>query len=111
MLERLGGNWHPLDIYRRLRDNKCTLLLMPDKGFAILERDCEPLSGEPYLNIWLMWFKPQEMKPHRDAIIAQLDAIKEATHCSWIQFTSPREWSDMIEPEFKPYATIWRRHG
>lgn len=107
--ERRGTSipWNATDVYRRLRRQQAFLLLAGD-GFAVIERDAEPMSQDPFLRVWLMWM-PNAAKPLRAQLIAELDAMKKGARCEWIQFESPFAGWEAIEPDFTRHMTIWRR--
>jgi len=109
ILQLCPDTWIPRDIKRHLYQGRCFLYFC-DEGFFIVEKCCETFSGEPFLNVWVMYFQPGEGVKVKREIIAQLDVLRAQTHSEWIQFTSPRhKWAGMIEGDFKEYGRIWRR--
>jgi len=108
ILARTRETWTSQDVYRHLRFGKAQLF-MHDKGFVTLEKCQEPISGEPYLNLWHIFFLPGEAKKLRPELIAWVDEMRMATRCEWIQGSSPREAWDVLEPDFEKVRTVWRR--
>lgn len=100
--------WTARDVRRHLRRGKAQLFLRDD-GFIVLERAVEPISGEPYLNVWLMWFAPGCAMPQlRDQIKAWLDDMKILARAEWWQFSSPREgWGAMLETCCERICSTW----
>lgn len=80
-------HWTPRDIRRYLRAGRATAFVRPD-GFVILERSEEPVSGEPFLNAWLMWMEAGTLP--RDEVAAWLDDMARSRHLEWWQLSSPR---------------------
>lgn len=101
-------DWTPADVRRHLRFGRAALYVRDD-GFVILERCLEPISGEPYLNVWIAWFEPGKAKAIRKEFIDWLDGAKQHSKCEWIQFASPRDGWAGLEPDFERAQTIWRR--
>lgn len=111
ILARGKETWNPTDIRRHLRQGKASLFLVADKGFVVCERCTDPISAEPYLNVWLMYFKPGEgVKLYRE-MIGELDKMKKDGRMEWIQFSGREDWRGMIEGDFQFHATTWRRYG
>ena len=99
--------WTARDIRRHLRLGHAGLFVRED-GFIVVERRNEPISGEPYLNVWLMWFEPGKM--NRDAIAAWLDEMVRQTRSEWWQFTSPRNgWGQALEGCCERIGATWGR--
>lgn len=85
-------------------------LFVHEQGFLILERCQEQWTGEPYLNAWLMWFKPGEAMKLRDDLVDWLDNAVKFHRCVWWQFGSPREeWAEVIKPYCEKVMVTWRR--
>jgi len=108
ILAKCGGeHWTPRDIRRHLREGRAGLFVRND-GFIVLERCMEPVSGEPFLNVWLMWFEALALP--KDEIAAWLDGMAKSLNCEWWQFTSPRQgWGHYLEGICQPAYTTWRR--
>lgn len=101
--------WTVEQIRGHLLHGKATLFVR-DEGFIVLERCLEPWTGEPYLNAWLMWFKPGEAMKQRDELVEWLDNAVRFYKCAWWQFGSPREeWGATIAPYCEKALTVWRR--
>lgn len=111
ILARGTETWNPTDIRRHLRQGKASLFLVADKGWLICERCTDPISSEPYLNVFLMYFKPGEgVKLYRE-MLGELDKMKKDGRMEWIQFSGREDWRGMIEGDFQFHATTWRRYG
>lgn len=110
ILEKCGSQtFTPRDIKRHLYKGRATLFVR-DEGFCVLEKCEEPLSTEPYLNVWLMWFKPGEAEKLETELIAWLDGMRDHHRCMWWEFSSPREaWGRAMDKVAKRHATTWRR--
>lgn len=110
ILERCGTHtFTTRDIFRHLSLGHAQLFVR-DEGFCVLETCKEPLSGEPYLNVWLMWFKPGEAKKLKDELVAWLDKVRDHYRCFWWQFSSPRdEWRGEMDDVCERYVQVWRR--
>lgn len=101
--------WTSRDIRRALRAGRAQLFVR-EEGFVVLERCQEPISGEPYLNVWLMWFAPGTLPMLRKEVADWLDETREQAKCEWWQFTSPREgWGKFLEDICEPIASTWGR--
>lgn len=111
ILEKCGTEtFTPRDIFRHLTLGHAALFVR-DEGFVVLETCTEVLSGEPYLNVWLMWFKPGEAEKLEEQLIAWLDQVRDHFNCFWWQFSSPREgWGRAMDKHCKKHVTTWRRH-
>ena len=106
-VERFAPPWTPDDVLQRLIDGKAALFVRAD-AFLVLEFDSEPISERRYLNVWIMWAEPQKAYPMRAQIVAWLRAMRLATGCEWVQFSSPRDGWFGIDAGFLPVMTIWR---
>lgn len=111
ILEKCGTHtFTPRDIKRHLYAGRATLF-MRDEGFCVLEKCNEPLSGEPYLNVWLMWFKPGEAKRIKPELVTWLDQVRDHFRCMWWEFSSPRdEWRGEMDDVCKRHVQTWRRY-
>lgn len=90
-------------------EGAATLFLRPE-GFVIVERCKEAITLEPYVNVWLMYFKPGEAMRLKDELVKWLDALKKFHRCAWWQFSSPREeWGATIAPFCDKTMVTWRR--
>lgn len=99
--------WTARDIRRQLRLAKAALFVR-ENGFLVIERSLEPISGEPYLNVWLMYLEPGSM--NRDAIAEWLDGMVRLHKCEWWQFTSPRDgWGAVLEGCCERIGSTWGR--
>lgn len=106
---RCNASWTVEQIRAHLLQGRASLYLS-DVGFVILEKCSEPMTFEPYLNVWLMFFKPKEGMKRRDEIVKWLDGAQRYARCAWWQFGSPRdEWASTIAPYCEKVMTIWRR--
>ena len=107
--KRCDAPWVPQQVRAHLLEGRASVFICP-VGFVILERCKEPMTSDPYLNVWLMWFQPGEGMKRRDEIVAFLDAMKKHAKCLWWQFGSPREeWAEVIKPFCEKTLIIWRR--
>ena len=111
ILERCGTHtFTTRDIKRHLFQGRASLFVR-DEGFVILEKCQEALSGEPYLNVWLMWFKSGEAKKIKPELVSWLDAVRDHYRCMWWEFGSPREeWGAVIDDVATRHITTWRRY-
>lgn len=104
-----ADEWTPRDIRRYLRYGNAHLYVR-DEGFVVLERLLAGISGEPYLNVWLMWFKPGEAKKLKTELIAWLDNARDHAKCEWWQFSSPRdEWANEMDDVCERTVQTWRK--
>ena len=110
ILERCNTQtFTPRDIYRHLNQGRA-FLFVREEGFVVLEKCQEPLSTEPYLNVWLMWFRPGEAEKLETELIAWLDQMRDTHRCLWWEFSSPREaWGRALDKVAKRHVTTWRR--
>jgi hypothetical protein len=100
--------WQPQDVRRHLRENKAFLFIR-DEGFVVLERCVHP-NSEPYINVWLMFFKPNAGMPLRDWLVEWLDKVTADAKCERWYFSSPREeWAATIAPFCEKHMVTWRR--
>lgn len=111
ILEKCGTHtFTSRDIKRHLFLGRATLFVR-DEGFCVLEKCNEPLSGEPYLNVWLMWFKPGEAEKLEDELFAWISAMRDQHRCLWWEFSSPREgWGRVMDKKAKRHVTTWRSY-
>jgi hypothetical protein len=101
-------HWTPRDIRRYLREGRAALFVRAD-GFVVLERSREPITSEPYVNVWLMWFEPEHLK--REEVAAWLDELTKAQACEWWQLSSPRMgWGRYLHGICTHAYTTWRRY-
>lgn len=106
---RCEAPWVPAQVRTHLIEGRATAFLS-SFGFLILERCKEPLTADPYLNVWLMWSRPREAFRRREEIVLFLDGMKKRAKCLYWQFGSPREeWAEVIKPYCDKVLTIWRR--
>lgn len=108
LIRRRKPTWTELDVKRRLVAGVVGLYLADD-GFAIIERCNEAVSMEPYLNVWVLWFRPGKGMPHRERIKAWLNDRQCEFRCLWQQFDSPINGWFGVDSGFTPHTTIWRR--
>jgi hypothetical protein len=108
ILERCRGEaWTPRDIRRHIRQGRAGLFVRKD-GFVVLERCEQPITHEPYLNVWLMWFEALALPKHE--VAAWLDEMAKSLSCEWWQFSSPRMgWGQYLEGICEPAYQTWRR--
>lgn len=100
--------WSPSDVKRQILLGHAWLFVR-DEGFVVLERQIEP-NGEPYLNVWIMWFKPMAAWKIKDELVAWLDEVAASAKWGPWRFSSPREeWAEVIAPYCERYMTTWRR--
>lgn len=98
------------DVYRHLRKRHCELYRVDDAGFFVIEVCTESISGEPFLNVWLMWFQPGKGLPYKHAVIEALDRLCEHYRCEWIDFGTTREaWGELLKGEFEEHMITLRR--
>lgn len=81
--------WTPRDVRRHLREERAGLYVN-DHGFVVAQRCQEHISGEPYMNVWLMWFEPGHAARLRADLMEWLDATCRDWRCEWWEFSSTR---------------------
>lgn len=102
-----GVRFIPEDVYHRIQMKAALLYRIDDAGFFVVERCLEACSDEPYLNVWLMWFKPGQGLPHKQELIDYLREIAKHEGCLWIRFGTTREaWVHLLDGDFKKHLTI-----
>ena len=105
-----GVSFIPEDVYLHIKTDKAHLYRVGDEGFFVVERCVDVFSDEPYMNVWLMWFKPGYGKEVGPEVLAHLDQLKHALGCHYITFSTMREgWTRILAPFFKPRMTTLRR--
>lgn len=106
---RCKAPWHESQIKAHLLQGRASLFIRQE-GFVVLERCVEPITFEPYLNVWFMYFAPGKAYPMREELVKWLDGMKKQAKCCWWQFASPREeWAEVIKPYCEKVMTTWRR--
>lgn len=101
--------WRAADVLRALLDGRCALYLNDD-GFVVVTRKLEEITGRPYLNLWLMWFRPGTGKAVMADVIAWLDQVCKDTACDWWEGSSTREgWGRALRDYCEPAYITWRR--
>lgn len=89
VLRKTGEKWSPSQVIRALYD-KAAFLYVSEDGFVILQEHREEWTGEPYVFVWVMWFRRQAAKRIRGALIDWLDdATRKLGYRKW-KFISPR---------------------
>jgi hypothetical protein len=91
--------------------NGAASLFVDEDGFVVLQRLKAAWTSDPYLNVWVMWLKPDTGRPRIEELFAWLDGIKEQTKCDWWEWSSPREgwrWLERLGLTEK-VRTVWRR--
>lgn len=105
-----GVRFIPEDVYSRIKTGHAFLYRVDDVGFFVVEKCLEHCSDEPFMNVWLMWFKPGFGLPHKDELIDYLDRMAKAAGCLWIRFGTTREaWVKLLDGHFKKHLTILQR--
>lgn len=105
-----GVRFIPEDVYARIKTRQAFLYRIDDSGFFVAEKCLEHCSDEPFLNVWLMWFKPGQGLPHKQELIDYLDRMAEVSGCLWIRFGTTREaWVHLLDGYFKKHLTILQR--
>ncbi len=105
---KCNATWTAEHIRGRLLEARATLFVH-EHGFIVMERCYDTFTGEPYLNAWLMWFKPGEAMKIREQLVAWLNEMKRFHKCAWWQFASPREeWGATIAPYCDKSMITWR---
>lgn len=101
--------WNPADVRRALRREEA-FLFVRDEGFVITQRCLCPISAEPYLNVWAIWFAPGCASAIREELVEWLDYTCRATRCEWWEGTSTREgWGRALEGVCDVAMVTWRR--
>lgn len=100
----------PRDIYRHLRNDRARLFRVDDVGFFVVEQCRETLSGDAFLNVWLMWFQPGKGRAHKREVLDYLDALCAFHRCEWVDFGTTREaWGEVLKGEFEEHMITLRR--
>ena len=102
--------WTPRDIRRILRAEQAALYVRPDEGFVVIQRLTDYVTGEPYMNVWHLWFRPGIAARHREGLLAWLDESCRALRCEWWEFTSTREeWDNALRGTCGSPRLTWVR--
>lgn len=111
LLDKHPDVWTPRDVFRRLNDPQSAIaLFVCEDGFFTVERCFERNSGELYMHIWHMWFRPGTAEPRMDALIEQLDALQQSMGAEYTTFASPFiGWGKALEGRFTLKAYVWGR--
>lgn len=105
-----GVTFIPEDVYLNLKTGKAALYRVGDDGFFVAEKCIETLSGDPFLNIWLMWFRPGHGLPHKQRLLDFIDGLERSLGCLWTDFGSTREaWIHLLDGDFKKHMVTLRR--
>jgi hypothetical protein len=109
VLDRTQDPWTPTDVYRCLRGNRASLFLSDD-GFLILSRREEEWSLEPYLLVWVGWFKKGTALPMDAELFAWLDSQARSIGCKRLRIISPRlGWGKRLRGYFTLKYQTWER--
>lgn len=110
IIRRCGRTNWTIDAVRQHLETGLVGLFVCADGFVVLEKKNEDVSGRPYLNVWLAWFKPGKARAMRAQFIEWLDKIALSIGCEWWEFASPRKGWAGIEPDCRLHMQIWRRY-
>lgn len=106
-----GLTFTPYDIYHHLKSNRCHLYRMDDAGFFVVEKCVETISGDAFMNVWLMWFAPGEGVPHKAELLEALDNLQRFYGCKWTDFgTTRKAWGELLKGEFVEHMVTYRRN-
>jgi hypothetical protein len=102
--------FRPEDVYARIYTKQAFLYRVGNEGFFVVEKCLEHCTDEPFMNVWLMWFKPGHGLPHKNELLDYLDRMAESAGCLWIRFGTTREaWVKLLDGHFKKHLTILQR--
>jgi hypothetical protein len=102
--------FRPEDVYARIYTKQAFLYRVGNEGFFVVEKCLEHCTDEPFMNVWLMWFKPGAGKAVGPEVLDYLDRMAESAGCKWINFgTARRGWAKALGGRFKEHLVILRR--
>lgn len=102
--------WTATHVEQHLRMGWARLFVCDD-GFVVTQRLEAPWTAKPYLNVWVMWFRPDTAQEKLRELVAFLDDIQRLEKCDWWEWSSPREgwrWMERLGLCQK-IRTVWRR--
>jgi hypothetical protein len=102
--------WTPVHVEYAIRSGYAWLFV-DDDGFFVVQKLKAEWTGAPYLNVWVMWFKPGTAHKHLKGLVGWLDDLKAQTKSDWWEWSSPREgwaWLERLNVCQK-IRTVWRR--
>ena len=101
--------WTPRDVRRILRAEQAFLYVRED-GFVVIQPLTDYITGEPYLNVWHLWFEAGRAAALRDELLEWLDTVCLDLRCEWWEFTSTREeWDDALRGACGTPRLTWVR--
>jgi hypothetical protein len=104
-----GAGFLPEDVYHNIKVEKAFLYRVGDVGFFVLEK-CVELTGDEYLNVWLMYFKPGHGLPYKKELLAFLDNAAKHLGVTRIRMGTTREgWVRLLDGEFKQVMVTLER--
>lgn len=105
-----GEEWTPTHVRQALNEGLAALFVRED-GFVVLQKLKEDWTGDPYINVWAMWFKPDRARIARAEIDAWLETEAERLcgNPKALKFSSPRLGWKALEPEWEIERIIWRK--
>lgn len=110
ILELTKEPWTVHHVKQYLRQGWATLFVDED-GFVVLQRLKAPWTSDPYVNVWVMWFKPDTAQARMHELVSWLDDITKQCKCDWWEWASPREGWKWLERLgiCQKVKTVWRR--
>lgn len=109
VLGKTRESWNTEDVRRLLRGGRVQLFIR-EEGFVILARREDEWSLEPYLLVWVAWFKPQTALAIQEQLFDWLDTQKRESGCRSIRILSPRRgWEKRLAGKFRIRSITWER--
>jgi hypothetical protein len=110
VLELTKEPWTPVHVKEHIRRGAATLFF-DDDGFVVLQKLHASWTGDPYVNVWVLWLKPDTGKTRIQELVTFLDEVTKNAKCDWWEWSSPREgwrWLERLGLCQK-VKTVWRR--
>jgi hypothetical protein len=102
--------WAPSQVEYHLREKLASLFICED-GFCVLQTRKADWTSRPYVNVWVMWFRPEAAQEKMHELVAFLDEVTKQAKCDWWEWSSPRKgwrWMERLGL-CEQVRTIWRR--
>jgi hypothetical protein len=102
--------WTANHVKQHIREGHATLFV-DDDGFVVLQRLKALWTSDPYVHVWVMWFKPGTAHERLKELVTWLDEITKQCKCDWWEWASPREGWKWLERLglCQKVKTVWRR--
>lgn len=106
IIRKTGERWTPTHVEQQINEGWASLFVCED-GFAVLKRQKQDWTSEPFIQVWALWFKPNTAKARRDELFAWVRKITREAGCRYAEMGSPlKGWGRVDELEF--VRTVWR---